>query len=211
MHYTKQGAVAGYRRYNYIHEAILKRCIPVSLLSFGDYLHFYELFAIVYYRQNILFLITGLMRVVGDDDDEIPFFDVLVKNEKGKIETDIFYKETDSRQYLLFYPCHPRHTKVNIPYNLARRIRTIVSDETTLNHRMQKLKCSMNKQKYPELVIDYGVKRAMALDKNDLRKVKPKPTENIIPFVSTHNPKDPKMFNVTSGKHVREMYVVITR
>ena len=36
----------------------------------------------------------------------------------------------------------------------------------------------------------------MALDKNDLRKVKPKTTENIIPFVSTHNPKDPQMFNV---------------
>ena len=96
---------------------------------------------------------------------EIPFLDVLVKNQNGKIETDIFYKETDSRQYLLFYSCHPRHTKVNIPYNLARRIRTIVSDDTTLNNRMEELKCFLNKEKYPEQVIDYGVKRAMALDK----------------------------------------------
>ena len=107
---------------------------------------------------------------------EIPFLDVLVKNQNGKIETDIFYKETDSRQYLLFYSCHHRHTKVNIPYNLARRIRTIVSDDTTLNHRMEELKCFLNKQKYPEQVIDYGVKRAMALDKNDLRKVQPETT-----------------------------------
>ena len=125
---------------------------------------------------------------------EIPFIDVLVKNQNGKIETDIFYKETDSRQYLLFYSCHPRHTKVNIPYNLARRIRTI--DDTTLNNRMEELKCFLNKQKCPEQVIDYGVKRAMALDKNDLRKIKPKTTQNIIHFVSTHNPKDPQMFNV---------------
>ena len=84
---------------------------------------------------------------------DVPFLDVLVKNEKGKIETGIFYKETDSRQYLLFYSCHPRHTKINIPYNLARRIRTIVIDETTLTHRMQELKCFLNKQKYPEQVI----------------------------------------------------------
>ena len=60
---------------------------------------------------------------------------------------------------------------------------------------MQELKCLLNK-KYPLQVIDYGVKRAMPLDKNDLGKVKPKTTENIIPSVSTHNPKDPKMFNV---------------
>ena len=61
---------------------------------------------------------------------------------------------------------------------------------------MQELKSFLNKQKYPEQVIDYGVKRAMTLDKNDLRNVKTKSTENIIPFVSTHNPKDSKMFNL---------------
>ena len=61
---------------------------------------------------------------------------------------------------------------------------------------MEELKCLLNKQKYPEQVTEYGVKRAMVLDKNDLRKIKPKTTENIIPFVSTHNPKDPQMFNV---------------
>ena len=41
---------------------------------------------------------------------EQAFLDVFVKNEKGHIETDIYYKETDSKQYLLFSSCHPRHT-----------------------------------------------------------------------------------------------------
>ena len=40
---------------------------------------------------------------------EQSFLDVLVKNRDGKIETDIYYKDTDSKQYLLFYLCHPRH------------------------------------------------------------------------------------------------------
>ena len=30
--------------------------------------------------------------------------------------------ETDTKQYLSFYSCHPNHTKRRIPYNLARRI-----------------------------------------------------------------------------------------
>ena len=60
---------------------------------------------------------------------EQSFLDVLVKNREGKIETDIYYKDTDSKQYLLFNSCHPRHTKINIPYNLARRLRTMVSEE----------------------------------------------------------------------------------
>ena len=71
---------------------------------------------------------------------EQSFLDVLVKNRGGEIETDLYYKDTDSKQYLLFYSCHPRHTKINIPYNLARRLRTIVSEEHVLQRRMQELK-----------------------------------------------------------------------
>ena len=33
-------------------------------------------------------------------DKQLPFLDVLVKKEGFKIETDIYYKPTDSKQYL---------------------------------------------------------------------------------------------------------------
>ena len=36
------------------------------------------------------------------DQKEQPFLDVMVRNKAGQIETDIFYKETDSKQYLMF-------------------------------------------------------------------------------------------------------------
>ena len=74
------------------------------------------------------------------DQKEQPFLDVMVRNKAGKIETDIFYKETDSKQYLLFSSCHPRHTKINIPYNLARRLKTIISEQNVLINRMKELK-----------------------------------------------------------------------
>ena len=90
---------------------------------------------------------------------EQSFLDVLVKNKVGKPEIDIFYKETDSKQYLLFYSCHPRHTKTNISYNLARRLRTIISKQQVLEKRMEELKSFLIKQKYCKQIIDFGVEK----------------------------------------------------
>ena len=60
--------------------------------------------------------------------------------------------------------------------------------------RMKELKSLLIKQNYPLQTIEYGIKRAMALDKHILRSVKEKYEEKIIPYVSTHNPKTPKCF-----------------
>ena len=42
-------------------------------------------------------------------DKHLPFLDVLVKKEGSKLERDIYYKPTDSKQYLLFNSCNPKH------------------------------------------------------------------------------------------------------
>ena len=110
--------------------------------------------------------------------------------------TDIYYKETDSKQYLLFSSCHPRHTEVNIPYNLARRLRTIISEEQVLEIRMKELRSFLVKQKYPENIINMRIDRAMNLDRTLLRQVSQKTEEPVIIYVSTHNPRNPEIFNV---------------
>ena len=99
------------------------------------------------------------------DQNEQPFLHVMVRNKAGKIETDIFDKETDSKQYLLFSSCHPRHAKINIPYNLARRLKTIISEENVLINRMTELKSFLLKQNYQESLIDGGIAKAMNFDK----------------------------------------------
>ena len=130
------------------------------------------------------------------DQKEQPFLDVMVRNKEGKIETDIFYKETDSKQYLLFSSCHPRHTKINIPYNLARRLKTIISEQNVLINRMKELKMFLLKQNYPESLIDGGIEKAMNLEKSTLRTVKDRTEDQVMPYVSTHNPKNPEIYNV---------------
>ena len=59
---------------------------------------------------------------------EIPFLDILIKKEGKLIETDIYYKSTDSKQY---NSCHPKHVSTNVPFNLAKRICRITSKEET--------------------------------------------------------------------------------
>ena len=69
----------------------------------------------------------------------IPFLDVQVINDKGKISADLYTKPTDTQQYLNWTSCHQRHTKTAIPYSLALRLRGICSNDQffdNVNHRM---------------------------------------------------------------------------
>ena len=59
---------------------------------------------------------------------------------------------------------------------------------------MQELKSFLLKQKYPEQIINHGLEKAMALDKDLLRTVQARTEENIIPCASTYNPNDPEIF-----------------
>ena len=61
---------------------------------------------------------------------------------------------------------------------------------------MQDLKSFLIKHKYPEQIIDHGVGKVMSLNNNKLRSVKIRAEENIISYLSTHNPRDPEMFRV---------------
>ena len=145
---------------------------------------------------------------------EQAFLDVMVRNTNGHIETDIYYKETDSKQYLLFNSCHPRHTKTSIPFFLARRIKTIVSDDDMLAKRFDELQKFLIKQNYPHNIIKIGIQKAMALNRQTLRIIKDKVQQDIIPFVSTYNPKNPEVFNIINqnlpilyeDKHMKDLY-----
>ena len=59
---------------------------------------------------------------------------------------------------------------------------------------MRELKSFLSKQNYPEQIIEHGLQQAMSQDKNQLRTVKLKSEENIVPYVSAYNPRDPEMF-----------------
>ena len=76
------------------------------------------------------------------------FLDILVKKKGKLISTGIYFKDTDSKQNLNFKSCHPKHTKTNIPFCLASRICTIVTDsEERISKYASKKKISFTSYK----------------------------------------------------------------
>ena len=69
----------------------------------------------------------------------IPFLDIMITLEDTEITTDLYYKPTNTHNYLDFLSCHPKHTKVNVPFSLASKIVTIVSDSEKRSERLNEL------------------------------------------------------------------------
>ena len=107
------------------------------------------------------------------------------------IYSDLYCKDTDAHQSLQLHSCHPSHTKRNIPFNLAKRICTIVSYPELRTKQLKLLKIYLIKQHYLENLIDGGVNKSLNIPLTELRKTKPKKDQkpDNIPFVVTNNPK----------------------
>ena len=133
---------------------------------------------------------------------KLPFLDVHFElRPNGTLKTDIFYKQTDTHNYVQFGSFHPRKTLTNIPYSLARRICVIVSDEEVKNQRLEELKHFLLRKKYPEGVIRAGISRARELNRRAILQPSvdnnsaQEQTENI-PFVFTNNCANPDVLNL---------------
>ena len=93
----------------------------------------------------------GLTFTMKKSNTNIDFLDVeMLKGRDGRITTDIYHKQTYSLNYITSNSGHPRHTKVNIPFNMERRIRTIVSDEERSKQKLEDLKAILESKIYPK-------------------------------------------------------------
>ncbi len=61
------------------------------------------------------------------NNSQITFLDILMKKSGNSLNTDIYYKPTDSKSYLDFNSCHPRNTKTNVRYNLLEEFEPSVT------------------------------------------------------------------------------------
>ena len=129
---------------------------------------------------------------MDSSDISIPFLDVL----ENKVTCDLYSKPTDTHNYLNFRSCHPKHTKLNIPFSLASRIVTIVTDKTLQTQRLDELFTYLKHQGYPEELIHNGILRAKEKGpiKGDNRKSEG--NEKVIPCVTTFNPRNTNIFPV---------------
>ena len=128
----------------------------------------------------------------------VPFLDVrFTICPDNSLDTDIFYKETDSHNYVPFFSYHPHKTLSNIPFSLARRICTIVSNTDRRDSRLAELRVFLRRKSYPEGLINNGIERACAIERSVLldKTARPQQQQNI-PFVFTNNAANPQVLDI---------------
>ena len=117
----------------------------------------------------------------------------LIVREDGYVATDVFYKETNSHDYLPYDSHHPQHTLDNIPFNLAKRIIVFCSESEREEYRLKELKQWLLRCGYPEGLIDKKFHNA----KLQGPAPKPRDFQEVIPLVSTY-------YSNYDSKHITE-------
>ena len=73
------------------------------------------------------------------ENRSVEYLDVKIKIRDGKITTDVYRKPMSCNTYLESTSCHPRHTKVNIAYGIALRMKMICSEEALFEKNVKNL------------------------------------------------------------------------
>ena len=84
-------------------------------------------------------------------DKEIPFLDILIKQDSSGIWMDLYQKPTDTQRCLPYSTSHPKHCLKNIPFVMARRICTIVEDNSLKNIHLREVKENFRTYGYPKI------------------------------------------------------------
>ena len=175
----------------------LDDCFILWKKSFGDF-------------GNILNILNNLDPSIKftceQSDTGLSFLNLYIYKDNGCIKSDIFYKDTDSHDYLPFNSCHPRHIKTNIPGNLARMICTIVQDPVRKEHRLHELKKWLRNAGYPRRLVNNQINKFKYKDINVLRnKVIHEKSNSLLVYVQKHNPKNPHVYN-----YLRNAFISLT-
>ena len=138
----------------------------------------------------------SLKFTIERSDTSMKFLDVIVYRTLSGFKTVVNSKDTDSGTYLPFKSAHPRNCKINIPFNMARRIRALTDDDNLMKAKMQDLSAKLKVGGYPVGVINSAVQMAAGLSVSDLRATKPKSDgEDLLTFVHTYDPAYPELMN----------------
>ena len=118
---------------------------------------------------------------VEGNKQSINFLDIHVTlHDNKRIETELYYKPTNTHHYIEYNSFHAKHVLDNIPYNFFKKISVFTSDSTKEKQETRRMRCWLQQSGYPQRVIDKGL--------HDARLQGPAPDPNskkdIVPFVT---------------------------
>ena len=154
---------------NYFFTAYFYRYLDDVLITYNN--HEITLDDIDNYLNNLK---PDIKLVSESFGSRINFLDKsIVSHNDSSIYTDIFYITTDSKQHLNFNYHHLLHTKIAFPYNLSRRICTMVSDLEDRKSKLEELKEYQITCNYPKELIKDGIEKAVPINRADLLNPRP--------------------------------------
>ena len=117
----------------------------------------------------------------GNPVQKLVFLSLIIfLDEQGNIWTDVFYKDTNTHDYLRFDSHHPEHVKKNIPFVLAKRILVFTTREKAMKRNLKDLRLWLSRCGYPQSIIDKGIHNASIQGPAPLR------TNKTIPLITTY-------------------------
>ena len=126
--------------------------------------------------------------------EKLIYLDIILYKTDNCIKTEIYHKETDVDTVLPYDSCHPRHILRNIPFNAARRIKSLTDDPEKVESNFDKLRIKFMKAKYPIGIIETAIDSARKLTTYELRCTKNKDeNNNVLAFVHTYDPSLPQL------------------
>ena len=71
---------------------------------------------------------TDLKFILENPSKSLNFLDINIRIVENNLVFDIYFKSTNSFNYLTYTSCHPPNTKNNISLSLAKRIVSIITN-----------------------------------------------------------------------------------
>ena len=98
-------------------------------------------------------------------EDTLPFPDLSVSIQHDHLVTSIFYKATDTHNYLLHSSSHPPKGKESIPYSLVLRLRGICSLDDDFHKQADCIPGFFSRRQYPADTIAAAAQRVSTIDR----------------------------------------------
>ena len=137
-------------------------------------------------------------------EKSLNFLNITILKGNHGFTTQIFNKDTESDTYLPFQSCHPRHTKTNIPFGLAKNVRRLTDDIETAKIKLQELSEKLIRCGYPKGMVNSATSEALSLKKKEVRKNEPsEEVKEVIPFVHVYDPSLPQLFTIIKNLTAR--------
>ena len=123
-------------------------------------------------------------------ETELPFLDINLHISDDKIQTSVYYKETDTHNYLHFSSFHPDHCKRSIAYSQFLRLGRLCSDDDDFLVRSREMHTFFSQRDYPCSSLENDLRRVATINRPDALRSSEQydGTVDRVPLVLTYHP-----------------------